>query len=208
LTYYYYHAELAKGGELKELEDYKKLRQNPECFKQLCDEFMPCVVGRSKWCAESYHKELSQIATATDEAWVLLVLENSWDLWKQMAEWESRKEVLPKEERKATKWTAGATSAVRYEGWGAAGLQAYNEIVDQVREDRAARGRDFNKSFLTYKKEEREKMRSGKKRRRDESQDDQLTLVNIANDASVLSDVEEDFNGGLTTARATDMLGV
>lgn len=51
-------------------------------------------------------------------------------------------------------------------------------------------------------------MRSGKKRRRDESQDDQLTLVNIANDASVLSDVEEDFNGGLTTARATDMLGV
>ena len=122
-----------------------------------------------------------------------------------MVEYEKEHEQpLPKEMRKATKWTAGATSAVRYEGWGTEGLQAYNMMVKKVREDRAARGDEFDKYFLDYKKEEDERLRNqGKKRRRVGGQDDEVTRVDIENDAGILSDMEEDEE-----QEATSVLGV
>jgi len=132
-----------------------------------------------------YHKDLSNIASATDEAWVLLVLENSWELWNQMADYDKRDDRLAKEDRKRTKWTSSATAAARYEGWGDYGIHAYNEFVRKVREDRSTNGKTFDALFLDHKKKEREAKSGGKKRRRDETDYGQRVVV-IEHDMSFL----------------------
>jgi len=178
-------ADLIKRHQLKELHEYQKLRTNVEAYGHFCDRILPCVIGKMEWSKEVYSKEISKIATPTDEAWALLLLENSWDLWHQMAEYELKAEKLPKELRVKTKWTSTAISAVKYEGWGEDGIPRYNELVKKVREDRGQH-KSFDAAFLEKKREERaSKMMSSKKRNRDGSMDDNH-VVCIENDLSFL----------------------
>ena len=51
----------------------------------LCNHFLACVVGKHDWKWQT-KKELSQVATISDEAFALLILENIWDEWKDMNE--------------------------------------------------------------------------------------------------------------------------
>ena len=50
-----------------------------------CDYFLQCVVGRRGWKKGVDSTEVREIATVTDEAFGLLLLENSWDKWVDMA---------------------------------------------------------------------------------------------------------------------------
>ena len=127
--------DLIKKGKLKELADYQQLRSNAEAYEHFCDEFLPCIVGKTQWSKEIYDKEISKIASVTDEAWALLLLENSWDLWNQIAKHEISGEPLPKEDCKKTKWTLGAISAGKYEGWGQESIPKYNDWVRKVCQD-------------------------------------------------------------------------
>ena len=168
LTLWFLVTDLIKRGELKPLEEYQQLRSNVEAYEQFCDSFLPCIIGKTRWAKEVYTTEVSKIASPNDEAWALLVLENSWELWHQIADHEMRGEVLPKIQCKKTRWTSGAISASKYEGWGSEGMERYNNLVQMVRDDRN-RNRQFDAEFLKKKKEEKDTQLSGKKRRRDDA---------------------------------------
>ena len=179
-------ADLIKWHQLKELHEYQKLRANVEAYGHFCDRILPCVIGKMAWSKDVYSKEISKIATPTDKAWALLLLENSWDLWHQMAEYELKAETLPKEQRVKTKWTSTAISAGKYEGWGDDGIPRYNELVKKVREDREQH-KSFDAMFLEKKREERAlKMMSSKKRNRSNDSMDENHVVCIENDLSFL----------------------
>jgi len=49
-------------------------------MRVLCDNFLPCVVGKKRWKMQILAgKKVNKIATVSDKAFVLLVLENIWD---------------------------------------------------------------------------------------------------------------------------------
>lgn len=161
------------------------MRENKEAYEQYCDEILPCIVGRALWDKEVCLKEIIKIASATDEAWGLLLLENSWDLWKWMAEC-GEGDKLPKNDRPSTKWTSCAGSAGKYEGWGDEGVPRYNELVKAAKEDRS-KNTLFDAVFLREKKDAKEA--SGKSNRKRARGDEEIILVE--NDIDFLVTMEQ-----------------
>ena len=64
-----------------EMDDYLKLRNHKEAFTMFCETFLCTVVGYQKWENSKIIKRVSKIATVSDEAWALLMLEGSWGKW-------------------------------------------------------------------------------------------------------------------------------
>ena len=65
---------------LPSIEDILKLRKNLQTMRILCDHFLPCVIGKKWWKMQILSgRHVNNIATVSDEAFVLLVLENIWD---------------------------------------------------------------------------------------------------------------------------------
>ena len=52
------------------------------------NHFLPCVVEKHDWKWQTKKELISQVATISDEAFALLILENIWDEWKDMNEFE------------------------------------------------------------------------------------------------------------------------
>ena len=67
------------------LEDFQMLRMKPKAFTFFCSEFLSIVVGVTKWRKERVCKLVCEIATPSDEAFVLHCLENNWERWEAMA---------------------------------------------------------------------------------------------------------------------------
>ena len=105
------------------------------------------------------------MATPTDEAFALLVLENIWDVWMEIpleeyfAGQRKRKE---NEKRKCRtgKYTKDYKEATRFGGWNDSGLQRMNDLVEIVKKDRAAH-ENFEEEYLKEQKGRKEK-KSGK----------------------------------------------
>jgi len=49
-----------------------------------CDKFLSCVIGKNEWKNQIRIKPITEIATISDEAFALLILENIWDDWITM----------------------------------------------------------------------------------------------------------------------------
>ena len=156
--------DLHREGELCKLREFLEMRKNGKAFRQFCDSILPCIVGRAKWDKVVTCKLVSKMSTGTDEAWGLIVLENSWNLWKQMAHAPNGK-VGPKD-RKATKWTNLEGTSKKNEGWGDKGIPRFNELMGGVLADRAANSHIEEEYLLESKEKMEGRLLSAKKRKR------------------------------------------
>jgi hypothetical protein len=140
---------LWKDSNIPPLEEIAKLRHADfKVWSFFCEEFLPCVVGKSKWnhgCASSL---MSTFVTVTDEALTLLLLENSWDTWHQT---ESKSYTRNKEDLLQSKWTVAAKAVGRFGGWKEDGLERFNDLVKEVRKNRLE-GNAVEVQFLASKK--------------------------------------------------------
>jgi len=67
------------SGELPIIDDILKLRKNLKGMNVLCNHFLPCVVGKKRWRMQiQAGKKINDIATVSDEAFILLILQNTW----------------------------------------------------------------------------------------------------------------------------------
>ena len=77
--------------------------------------FLACVVGQSNFKGKRAQQPISKIATISDEGFVLLVLENIWDMWiiKDIDEYTRNKgsAALPVAIGRRSDDTGGSTSA-------------------------------------------------------------------------------------------------
>ena len=64
-----------------QLDEYKKLRKNPDAFHTFVELFVSMVTGKTKHSLNKYHKLLQNYITESDEAFTLLLLENNWEKW-------------------------------------------------------------------------------------------------------------------------------
>lgn len=148
--------------QLPTLSDILELRGNEETMDIFCDTIISCVVGKVEWKKNRCVKPMGQVATVSDEAFALLVLENIWEIWSEVPteEWletreetkkksvgvaaeensdENQKTPPPREKTKkvrAGKYTGNYIGAGKFRGWNAEGIQRYNELLQLVRKNR------------------------------------------------------------------------
>ena len=160
----------AKRSPNYDLEDFLQLRKNPQAYLVFFKHFIKCITRKSVFennirTAKTY----DDICTISDEAFALLLLENSWHRWMDIHTKDSsallpRRGSRPHEKVKSmipTKYTKGGykydlegmfesrpTSYSRRKGWSTEGIQRYNELYDQVEADRQAYP-EFLKALLT-----------------------------------------------------------
>ena len=114
--------------------------------------FVSAVVGRIKYKENRCEKLMSEYVTIGDEALAILIFENNFDTWKDMA-----KNNITKNSEVARKYTNGGSSkgdtasSRRYQGWSSEGIKRFNELFDLVKEDRQApHAKLFEESFRQY----------------------------------------------------------
>jgi hypothetical protein len=149
------------------MKDMLKLRMDEngvinKDYITFCEHFLKCVVG-----AQAYNRGLrmrtniSKIATPSDEALALLLLENSHYRWQM--EFEQKEKLGNGQEDGAQQGSADLpppkyTSAggkrnqkgftKKYGGWNKSGIERFNELYDHVIADRRAHATPFDQLFL------------------------------------------------------------
>ena len=78
-------------------ELHKDRAKDDDHFKQFTNTLLAAVVGKKKFRLERCTKKISKLCTLSSEAFVLVSLENSYEMWK--AEYE-KKEERPKKKNK------------------------------------------------------------------------------------------------------------
>jgi len=171
-------AELRNFGALPaSMEPFLELRKNEDVMKVFADHIVPCIIGRSVFKQNKVKQVFTQLASISDEAFGLLVLEHIWDVWIDK-DLEAYKDKMAKgmgggagvEKRKrepplAGKYTDSHTKRGRSHGWTAAGLTRFNELMSLVKEDRKSDNGKFDQTYLQYKQDEEKANKEGKKTR-------------------------------------------
>ena len=101
------------GEMFYELDDFLKNRENTKTMRIFCQRFLPCAVGKYVFKKRKAIEKVSEFASVSDEAFVLLVLENIWEatMEKDMKEWKRdkllRKNLEGTEKRERKQYACG-----------------------------------------------------------------------------------------------------
>jgi hypothetical protein len=142
------------------------------------DHFLRACVGHRRFDTDKRQSLLSKWVTISDEAFALLVIENNIDRWIDMYMRADRKNsaVLPK-------YTNGGKSQVRNgssqrcKGWSIEGTKRYGDLYHYVKTKRSGISwQEFEKQYLVKTRAEYETDRALKKRRSNESDQDELFI--------------------------------
>ena len=162
------------------LNDIIDLRKNEKVFKEItCKKLLPYVVGKRKWDAEVHVQLVSDFSTPSDEAWMLLVLENCWECW----EYESQDSHPEDSTKPVKKYTRDKRERGRNRGWTQAGIARFNELCQIAGEDRA-KNKKVEEEYLAEKIDEQEEKMGSRKRKRN-TDDDEVEWLEPYNDGLV-----------------------
>jgi hypothetical protein len=127
-------------------EEIMKLRKNVNgAYTKFCDDVLSQVVGRQDWKQNCGKKMLREYASASDEAFGLLILENSWMMWKEMAEKTDHDgEVITNK----TKYTLNGAGTKKNGGWKHEGIKRFNELAQMVKADREKDKQVFEQAYM------------------------------------------------------------
>jgi ubiquitin C-terminal hydrolase len=125
-----------------------------EAYIFFCEHFLKCIVGNTTFNKMlKLNLKLSEIATPSDEALGLLLLENNEFKWISEAQNKGNKSTPQEgiENIAKPKYTSGGRSkgttkglTRRYGGWKSDGIKRFNEFLDLVKEDRNKNGGWFD----------------------------------------------------------------
>lgn len=143
-----------------DMNDFLQLRSRPTSYMVFCKHFLKCVTRKTKFDSNiKTAKTYNDVCTVSDEAFALLLLENSWDRWCDLYA-KDPTSLLPKRGGRQrddrllsavkTKYTqgghkyfasgdgstTGSTSSKSGKGWSLEGMLRYNELFDLVEADR------------------------------------------------------------------------
>jgi hypothetical protein len=121
--------------------------------------FIPCVVGSKAWNKKKHKEPLSDIATCSDESFVLLTLENNYARWMSEALWLAENEDSEPGQRgpknfPSSKYTNSGASqkngrSKRLQGWAREGYLRFNALYQLVALDRLRRA-NFELELLAH----------------------------------------------------------
>jgi hypothetical protein len=116
--------------ELPTLEEILKLRQSPrnsnnKAFTFLVENLAGAVIGQRKWKTTRCYAPLNKHMTVSDEAFMLLVLENQYKLW------------IKTDSTKVGRgqYTKNGPNR-KFCGWTKEGMRRFNKLLEEVRGNR------------------------------------------------------------------------
>jgi len=137
--------------EMPRMRDILLLRKNNnkevnEAYVYFCEKFIKHVVGVQSFNrAWKNNASITELATPSDEALALLLLENSLLRWTAEFDKVGRGEVVTKDDKQLPKplYTSSNNHrgelkgfTRRYGGWSDQGIARFNELYKMVRDDR------------------------------------------------------------------------
>jgi hypothetical protein len=140
------------------LAQFRQLSPVGAPYEWLCSTLIPCVVGWKAWNKKRYKEPLSDIATCSDESFVLLTLENNYERWLGEVGWLARNKDKDPADREPkafpdSRFTNSGKSkqngrSRRLQGWAREGYLLFNELYQQVANDRLRRA-NFEAELMT-----------------------------------------------------------
>ena len=145
------------------LPDFQQLRNKKKAWTFLCDNLLPCVIGASKHKDNIQKNKVSTFTSETDFAFLILVLENYWNLWWAIHKNEEQdgKEAGGTQDNLAlpsTLWTSSSCQNGQNAGWDEKANARYNVLVAQELQDRI-NGEQVETDYLHYQKGKNSKKR-------------------------------------------------
>ena len=124
-----------------------KKRMDKDKYKWFYTNVLSHVVGRVYWKKYEAERGGMEMATVSDEAMALLLLENGFESWMHKnlmggSEQVSRESVPPKY---TVREKDGSTK--EFKGWSDDGLERFNELCQEVTEDRTKNGKKFDDTY-------------------------------------------------------------
>lgn len=121
---------------------------------QICEVFLPDVVGVAKWKANYCNVGLSKFVTTSDLALVILLLENFYERWKDyLTSKQISKTILTRYTSKKTSGSNEMDDLPRKAAnskWSTEGLHRYNDIIRLMKKQRRSpTGAQFDSTFLS-----------------------------------------------------------
>ena len=130
--------------EIDWFEHVLYLRDDPGgCSGQFCENVLSHVVGRDVWKRRSHSHLISEIATISDEAFALFIVENSFQVWCASVD--------EKGENVAPKYSMRGPGTKKFQGWNKEGITRFNELYDKVETDRMVAETDWERKFMENK---------------------------------------------------------
>ena len=124
-------------------------RMNQDFFFYICDTFYKAIKGKVVYSGHTKVQLMSEVVTPSDEAFVLLTIENNYDRWvnQYKIDHEHNGEDLKNEVwGPYTRNGIGNTGFTRRNsGWSTQGIERYNELCEDINKDReedAAKGEE------------------------------------------------------------------
>ena len=125
------------------LEDYLENRKNKDAMRIFSTRFLLCVIGKCEFKKRRAYMQIAEMATVSDEAFVMLMLDNHWDFWsnRDLEEYKKRlssgrinKELKQKDARTRDggsmgRYTRNQKEARQFGGWMKDGLDEYNKYI-------------------------------------------------------------------------------
>jgi len=178
---------LQRRGQLTTLEEVLKGRNDFDTMSYLCDNIVPCVVGKKEYTSKISSEKIETWLTVSSEALALLLYENLFKNAKSIGHMMNNNSELTLGEAGLSadpaKWTRHGKGARRNEGWDDNGIERYVELYKFVKGDRE-KNKDFSQLYLDKKKAEDE-AKKGKKRKAAalrKEQEDSRTKTTVEDD--------------------------
>jgi hypothetical protein len=123
--------EMIQQNQMPPKEQVWQIHNNATVFALVFDKFLPPLIGSTKHKNTRLTSTISEICTKSDEAFLLLVLENNWEKWMAIAKTTSQGKGVEVEENMdestmdeqngeeipLLKWMGGTFHGGRNSGW-------------------------------------------------------------------------------------------
>jgi hypothetical protein len=131
--------------EIYTLEQFLELSPSGKPYQWFCKDLLPCVVGAKLWHKKHNKELIGTIATCSDEAFALVILENNYERWMAVARWHVNNANMATED-KAPKNFPGSLytnsglskkngRSCCLQGWARKGYLRFNALYNQVSRD-------------------------------------------------------------------------
>jgi hypothetical protein len=144
------------------LQDFLKLSPVGEPYQWLCQFLVPCVVGSKTWNKKKHKELIGDVATCSNETFVLLSLENNSERWLGKATWivdnmdKELQDRAPKEFPGSLYTSSGHSkknvTSRHLQGWTREGYLHFNMLYTLVEQDRFKRANFESELMLLWQR--------------------------------------------------------
>ena len=197
------------------LKAFLEGRKNQEAYTVLFEHFVPCVTKKTVWDIRLAQAEINRgssrlksLCSVSDEAFALLLLENSFDRWLDLFSNHTgpgmQQRGVRQREFQSDVPTVYTRGGIKYDktsvtqlvkGWSAEGIVRFNTLFDLVKKDRRENP-DFERHWLEARQRSQKEGGATPKKRKIQPPEARSELFESEDDEDIAPTATEEPVGG------------